>query len=269
MTSNLESPMEPSSISITIPVPNARLRWLTAGVALALLAAAIVGPALAPRAAFATDPTHQDEHTISVTGTGRVIISPDIADLRLGVTITALTVKAARDGNAAAMAGVIASLKKLGIADRDIQTTILSLSPVYDYSSHANQPKLTGYTLANAVAVTIRDLDIVGDAIDGALAAGATNLDGVSFRVGDQAAAEKRARESAMAEAKAKAQTMASAAGVSITGVASISESGGPIPWPIYYGPYAGAEAGRDIATPVQPGTNEIFITVAVVYLIG
>lgn len=261
--------MEPSSISITIPVPNVRTRWLAAGIAVGLLVAVVAGPALAPRTTLATNHSSPPEHTLSVSGTGRVIISPDIADLRLGVTITAPTVKAARDGNATAMAAVIASLKKLGMADRDIQTSILSLSPVYDYSTHSSQPRLTGYTLANSVAVTIRDLDKVGDAIDGALAAGATNLDGVSFRVENQVAAEKRAREAAMAEAKAKAETMASAAGVSIIGVASISESSAPAPWPVYYGPYAGLAEGRDVATPVQPGTNEIFVTVAVVYLIG
>jgi uncharacterized protein YggE len=166
------------------------------------------------------------------------------------------------------MTAVIASLKALGIVDKDIQTTILSLSPVYDYSKNTNVPKLTGYSLTNTIAVTIRDLDIAGKAIDGALAAGATTLDSITFRAADQSAAEKHAREAAMAEAKATAQTLASVAGVSITGVASISESVAPVPYPIYYGAMAGAVA-RDVQTPVEAGTNEVSVTVAVVYLIG
>ncbi len=259
--------MPTSTLDLSIPIPGTRVRWLAAGLAVGLLAAAITGPALAPRQLLATDPPTATEHTISVTGTGRVVISPDIADLRLGVMVTAKTVKAARATNAEAMTAVIASLKKLGIAERDIQTTTLSLSPVYDYSSNSRPPRLTGYTLTNAVAVTIRDLDLVGDAIDDGLAAGATSLDGVTFRVENQVAAEKLARENAMAEAKAKAQTLASAAGVSITGVASISETSAPIPYPIYYG--ARDLAAEGISTPVQPGTNEVTVSVSVVYVIG
>jgi len=260
--------MSTSSITISIPVPGQRTRWAAAGLATGLLVAAIASPAFGPRPILAADPAAGTEHTISVSGTGRIVLSPDTADLRLGVTTTAKTVKAARDANAPAMTAVIASLKKLGIAERDLQTTTLSLSPVYDYASNTNPPRLTGYTLTNAIAVTIRNLDVVGDAIDGALAAGATSLDSIGFRVNDQTSAEKTAREAAMADAKAKAQTLASAAGVSITGVASISETVAPIPYPVYYGAMAGA-AARDIQTPVQAGTNEISVTVAVVYVIG
>jgi uncharacterized protein YggE len=168
------------------------------------------------------------------------------------------------------MTAVIASLKNLGIADKDIQTTTLSLQPVYDYSTNTNPPRLTGYQLSNAVAVTVRDLDKLGDAIDDALAAGATSLDGVSFRVADQTAAEQQARQAAMDEAKAKATTHAGAARVSITGVASISETVAPIPYPVYYGygNLAGAP-GKDVQTPVAPGSTEVSVTVSVVYLIG
>jgi hypothetical protein len=259
--------MPTSSISISIPVPGTRARWIAVGLAAGLLVAAIASPAFAPRASLATDPVGPTEHTISVDGTGRVVISPDTADLRLGVSVTAATVKAARTANAVSMTAVIESLKKLGISEKDIQTTTLSLSPVYAYPQDGSTPKLTGYNLTNAVAVTIRNLELVGDAIDGALAAGATSMDGVSFRVDDQVAAEKQAREAAMAEAKAKAQTLASAAGVSITGVASISETSSPIPYPIYYGNAAGAPT-KEVATPVAPGTNEISVSVFVVYVI-
>lgn len=260
--------MPTSSITVSIPVPGPRVRWAAAGIATGLLFAAIASPALAPRPIFATDPATPGEHTISVSGTGRVVLTPDMADLRLGVTTTAKTVKEAQATNATSMSAVIAALKALGIAERDIQTTTLSLGPVYDYSTNANPPRLTGYTLTNAIAVTIRDLDVAGDAIDGALAAGATTLDSITFRVADQANAEKQAREAAMAEAKAKAQTLASAAGVSIEGVGSISETVAPIPYPVFYGAMAGAVA-RDAQTPVLAGTNEVSVTVAVSYVIG
>ena len=256
------------TITVTLPVPGARVRWVAGGLAVGLLVAGIASPAFAPRPTLAVDPATTPEHTISVTGTGTVLVSPDIADLRLGVSVTKPTVKAARETAAASMTKVIAALKALGIADKDIQTTLLSLQPTYDYSNGTNPPKLTGYMLSNSVAVTIRDLDKVGDAIDDALAAGATTMDGVTFRVADQAKAEDQARQQAMAEAKSRATTLASAAGVAISGVASISETSAPVPYPVYYGAAEAGAAARDVATPVQAGTNEVSITVSVTYLI-
>lgn len=261
-----------SSTTVTIPLPSSRARWLALGIATGLIAAAVAWPAFAPHGIRAVDgTTTAPEHTISVTGTGRVIISPDVADLRLGVQATRPTVKAARQVAAESMTKVVAALKALGIADKDIQTSTLYLQPVYDYTNNTNPPKITGYQLSNSVSVTIRDLDKVGDAIDDSLAAGATTMDGVTFRVDDPAKALSQAREAAMTQAKASADTLAKSAGVTIAGVASISESGGTMPTPI---PYAERTAGglaapdKAVSTPIEAGTNEVTVTVAVSYLI-
>lgn len=203
--------------------------------------------------------------TITVTGTGRVPVTPDVADLRLGVTSTEPTVSAARSANAAAMSRVLAALRAAGVEARDIQTSNLSLGPAYDYSGPT--PRLTGHTLQNSVAVTIRDLEGVGKAIDGALEAGATTVDSVSFRVEDPGPVEQEARKLAVGDARAKADVLAAAAGVSIAGVGSISELGGPMPIP-----FAGHERMKlsmaDAGTPVEAGTNEIAISVAVTFLL-
>ena len=254
-----------NQVTLTVPLPGARVRWTALGLVAGLLAAAtVLGPTLAPRPSLAVDPSSSSpDHTITVLGTGRVVVQPDLADIRLGVSVTKGTVKAARADAASKMTKVIAALKKLGIADKDIQTTTISLQPNYAYTN-SNPPRLTGYTLANGIAVTIRDLDQAGDAIDDSLAAGATTLDGVSFRVSDPAKAEAQARTDAMTE-----DTLAKAAGVSISGVASISEVSTPIPQPIYYGAYGARLGAADVATPVQPGTTDVTITVTVSYLIG
>jgi uncharacterized protein YggE len=257
-------------ITVTLRLPGPRVRWTAAGLITGLLVAAtIAGPALSPRSSLAAGTTSDNEHTITVTGSGTVVVSPDIADVRLGVVVTKPTVKAARETAAEAMTRVIAALKKLGIADKDIQTTAVSLQPAYDYSAQTNPPRITGYNLANGVAVTIRNLDQTGDVIDDSLAAGATSLDGVTFRVDDPAKAQQQARTDAMNEAKSNADTLAKAAGVSITGVASISEASTPVPYPVYYGAAAGAPAADSVKTPVQPGTTDVTITVTVAYLIG
>jgi uncharacterized protein YggE len=259
-----------ATTTITLPVPGSRIRWLAVGLAAGAMFAAIASPAFAPRPIYGLDTNGTaPEHTISVTGTGRVIVSPDVADLRIGVSVTKPTVKAARESAAETMTRVVAAIKKLGVADADIQTTILSLQPMYDYSTNSTPPRVTGYQLSNSVSVTVRNLDKVGDAIDDSLAAGATSFDGVSFRVDDPAKAEAQARAAAMAQAKAKADTLAKGAGVSITGVASISETTSPVPYPVYYAADAGAAApSKSVPTPVEAGTNEVTVTVSVSYLI-
>jgi uncharacterized protein YggE len=263
-----------SPTTITIPLPTSRAAWLAIGLAAGLLAVAIApsllpgrAPALQPGPTLAADASSTTpEHTNSVSGTGKVVISPDIADVRLGVSVTKPTVAEARSSAASIMTAVIDAIRKAGVADADLKTSVLSLSPAYDYPAGGGTPRLKGYTISNAVVATIRSLETAGAVIDGAMAAGATTMDGITFRVADPARAEEQARQAAMAQAKSKAQTLATAAGVAIEGVATISESSSGSPYPIAYSPAAGV--AKDAATPVQAGTNEVTVTVTVVYLI-
>ena len=126
-----------------------------------------------------------------VSGTGRVAVEPDVAELRLGVAIARPTVEAARAGAAEAMAAILAAVTGAGVARRDVRTTLLSVQPRYDYRD-GKAPALTGYDLANVVEVTVRDLGALGAVVDGALTAGATSLDGLTFRVDDPARGRAR-----------------------------------------------------------------------------
>lgn len=249
----------------TLVSAGSRPGWVALGMIAGLALAVVLGPALAPRNATAQDGTEPDR-TISVAGTGTVTLVPDVADLHVGVVVQRPKVKDARADAAAAMQGVVKALRAAGVAERDIRTTTLSLQPVYDYRTTGAPPKITGYELRNGVVATVRDLDRLGDAVDGALAGGGSTLDGISFRVDDPSGAEAQARTQAMKAARAKADALASAAGVSIIGVASISEQSSPTPWPV---PYAGALRADEAATPILPGTSEITVSVSVVYLIG
>jgi len=254
------------SRTVTLHVPASGLRWLAVGAAAGLFVASAGAVNLSPRATLAADPTTSTiEHTITVNGTGRVTLTPDVADLRVGVDIIRPTATAARADAATAMTKVVAAIKKAGVADKDIQTSSLSLQPVYDYSNNG-QGKLTGFEVQNIVAITARDISKVGDLVDAAVLAGATSVDGVTFRVDDETAAESQARTAAVSDARAKANALASAAGVSITGVSSIVENSSTVPSPI---PYAAAAPAKDASTPIQPGTTEVDIVVTMVFRIG
>jgi uncharacterized protein YggE len=209
-----------------------------------------------------TPPT--DAGSIVVSGTGRVAVVPDVAELRLGVAVSRPTVDAARTEAAATMAAILGAVDAAGVPRRDVRTALLSVQPRYDYRD-GKAPILTGYELANAVEVTVRDLARLGDVVDGALAAGATSMDSLSFRVDDPAPAEREARILAMAAARARADILAEAAGLTIEGVSGIVE-GVAVPPP---GPRMKAERmmmAADVATPVEAGSQEVSVSVTVSY---
>lgn len=205
-----------------------------------------------------------DEGSIVVTGTGRVSVEPDVADLRLGVSVSRLTVAEAREDAAATMASILAAVEAAGVPKKDIRTSLLSVQPRYDYRD-GKPPELSGYELANVVEVTVRDLAKLGDVVDGSLRAGATSMDSLTFRLADPAPAEREARVLGMANARARADVLAEAAGLSITGVASVVEDGA-MPPPR---PFEKAERmmmAVDASTPVESGSLEVAVRVTVAY---
>ena len=209
-----------------------------------------------------TDPK-SDTGTIMVSGTGRVAVDPDVAELRLGVAIARPTVEAARAAAAESMNAILTAVTAAGVVRRDVRTSLLSVQPRYDYRD-GKAPALTGYDLANTVEVTVRDLGILGAVVDGALTAGATSLDGLTFRVDDPREAERTARTAAVAEARARAEVLAAAGGVTLTTVTSIVEGGLPPTWP--QPKAARMMAAAESGTPVEAGTTEIAVTVTVTF---
>ncbi|MGA3058412.1 MAG: SIMPL domain-containing protein [Candidatus Limnocylindrales bacterium] len=242
---------------------------VTFGRAIALTAAAslvvgiIVGPIISGHPTLAADTTAAPEHTVTVSGSGQVSVAPDVADVVLGVSITKPTVAEAQSAAATSMASVVAAIKKNGVESKDIVTVNLSLSPVYDYNGSV--PRLVGQQFTNTVRVTVRDLKSVAAVVDDSVAAGATTIQGISFRLDDPKTVQAQARQLAMSDARAKADALTAAAGVSVKGVASISEtSTTPL---VSYGALMDAKA--QAATPIQTGTTDVVITVTVTYLIG
>jgi uncharacterized protein len=197
-----------------------------------------------------------------------VLLRPDTADVRLGVVIQRPTATEARTAAATAMNGVIDVIRKAGIDEKDIQTAMLSLQPVYDYNKNSNPPPLIGFQVTNTVHIVVRDLAKVGTLVDDAIAAGATSVDGVSFRVENPTEAEAQARKAAVEDARAKANALAAAAGVTIVGVSAVSEQSAPMPYPMAYERQAAAAADGG-STPIQPGQAEVAVTVLVVFRLG
>jgi len=217
------------------------------------LGAALISPALA------ADPVPR---TLSMNGHGEVRTAPDVATVNAGVTTSAPTAAAALAANSSRMTGVFAALKKLGVAEKNVQTTGFNISPQYTNGDNNNPRRLTGYQVNNEVSVRLEDVSKVGAGLDALVAAGANQMNGISFDIAAPAPLLERARADAIADARSRAQTYAGAAGVSLGAILSISEGGGAEPPRPLYKVMAMSAA----PTPVAAGQQSVTADVSVVW---
>jgi uncharacterized protein YggE len=205
----------------------------------------------------------QANKTIQVTGSGAAVGEPDVVLLSLGVSVERESVKQARADAAEAMQGVIDSLKGNGVADLDIQTQHFSIHQQFDFVN--GRREFRGYNVTNTVSAKIRDLDVVGQAIDDAAEAGGdlVQINSIQFSIDDTAELRMQARVAAMQNAQAKAQTLATEGGVMLGKPISISEGGSSF----VSQPFArGLAEDAGVATPIESGQLQVNVTVNVVY---
>jgi uncharacterized protein YggE len=176
-------------------------------------------------------------NVITVVGEGKVSVAPDIAQVSVGVDTVGDTVSSAVAESNTKMQAILAALKALGIADKDIQTQNYSISveqsggvpaPEGSTAQAKNQ-----YRVTNMVMVTVRDLTKVGNVLDSVVEAGANNIWGVTFSKDDTKAALTEARGKAVADAQARATELAGLAGVKLGSIVSISEVVGNSTYPM------------------------------------
>lgn len=208
-----------------------------------------------------------DPGTISVTGKGSVRVVPDMASIRLGVVREAETARVALDANSKAMAEVLDALKAEGIADRDMQTSGLSIEPRYFYPKNLNNgtqepPRIVGYQVSNMLEVRVRDISKAGNVLDKAVSLGVNSGGGISFGNQDVAAILNEARAKAVADAIDKAETFTKAAGVSLGRILVLSENqNGSRPVPVAFSRNADV---AEAAVPIATGENRYEVIVDV-----
>ncbi|MCC7575234.1 MAG: SIMPL domain-containing protein [Methanomethylovorans sp.] len=207
--------------------------------------------------------------TITMSGYAEEKVVPDTASLSIGVVVQANTAKDASDQNAALMGAVVAELKALGLEDREIQTSYVSVYPVYNYD---REQTITGYSASNSVQVTTTKIGNLSQIIDRSTAAGANQIGSISFSVSDDRKEQLREdlMNEAVTDASSKANGLASSLGLKVTGVqtASIYENGNS---KVYYAvPEAAMDAGAgSVSTPIEPGESTVSMSVQVTYYIG
>jgi len=230
-----------------------------------LLAAVLMATPLLPMSApplWAQSVGQSPAATITLTGEGEVSAAPDMATISIGVMTEGKTAAEAMAANSAQLAQVLENLRAAGIADRDLQTSGLSLNPNWANASGSGVSRIVGYVASNQLSVRVRALDSLGMVLDAAVRDGANQLNGVSFGVADPAPLLAEARKRAVADARTKADLFTQAAGVGLGAVLAITEQqqGGGQPM------YRGAAMAMEAAVPVAEGEISVSAQVTLVW---
>ncbi|MGC9955137.1 MAG: SIMPL domain-containing protein [Rhizomicrobium sp.] len=229
---------------------------------LALCAVLIAGGAGAPSAALADQ---APPRTITMSGQGIAKAAPDQAQFSTGVVTQDRTAALALAANSRAMNAVFATLKRLGILDKDIQTSNFSLSPQYQvYKPGTSGPqRIVGYEVSNTVNVTVEDFDKTGAVLDALVSSGSNQIDNIGFSIRDTKALLAQARVAAVKDAIDRAETYAKAAGVTLGPILSIQEGGSEPPRPLYR---AMAMMAPGAPPPVAGGEESVSANVTITW---
>ncbi|MBN2971200.1 SIMPL domain-containing protein [Roseomonas aeriglobus] len=233
---------------------------------LAILAAAVAAP-LPAEAQVPPQPVAMVDGTIlDVTAVGKTSMTPDVATIRAGVVTQAATAEAALADNAQRVQRVLAALKSARVADRDIQTSTISLQPQYRYGENV-PPVITGYQASNTVSVRFRDVARSGAILDALVKVGANQIDGPNLSIDKPEAAEDTARTDAIAKARARAEVYARAAGLRVDRILSITEGGGGYQ-PVAPMPVMAMRVEKAADTAIAPGEQDVTVTTTVRFLL-
>ncbi|TMD13288.1 MAG: DUF541 domain-containing protein [Chloroflexi bacterium] len=203
------------------------------------------------------------QSAILTSGDAIVSRKPDLAVVDAGVQSQQGTASAAQSDLAAKTAKLVARLKSLGVADKDMNTAGYWVGPVYGPSGET----ITGYRASEQLHIKWHNVDTVGKTLDAIVQeGGATNIS-VSFGIADPKSAQAEARTLAIADARSKAQAMASAAGVKLGQVIRVSDLSANSRPPTPYLAATGAVAATPTQVPV--GQMDVQVTVEVDFAIG
>ena len=180
-----------------------------------LAALVLTGTLLLAMAGCSQTGSAQQSDTVTVAGSGEVLLEPDLAVINLGVESTGATPEAARSANATAVNATVDAVKALGVEEKDIQTSSMNLGESYT---------TTGYEMSTRLTVTVRSVDSIGQVLDAAIAAGTNELNSVRFGGSSGEEAYGQALDAAVESARQSAEKMAAAEGRTLGKVLSVQE---------------------------------------------
>ncbi len=208
---------------------------------------------------------------ITVTGSAHADVRPDIAIIALGVFSERPTAAEAMSENARAAQAVVNEIKGQGVDARDIKTTQVSLSPVYDNItdpvSHTTSRKLRGYSASNMLDVRVRDIDQAGKLAGQWIGSGTNRVQGVRFEIAHPDAAYEKLRGEAVQDALRRAQAYLSVTSAKLGRIIEVADQDVPLaPTPRFHAMVGAPENAASTAIPIEPGTETLHCTVRVTW---
>lgn len=206
--------------------------------------------------------SQQPPPQIVVSATGEVVITPDRANIQLGVETEAKTAALASADNNKKQTAVLTAIKALGIPASAITTSSYNVSPIQRWDEKDRKTIIDGYRVSNLVVVNVTRIEQSGAVIDAALASGANRVAGLNFELADPSNARGEAITKAVTQARHEAEVAAMAAGGTIAELLEININSfqQPRPMPMYaMAKMASAEA---TPTPLSEGTLTISVNV-------
>lgn len=169
---------------------------------------------------------------ISVTGEGKVKITPDQVAITVGFQNTGKDSKEVKNLNDEVVDKVIKFLKKTGIPATDYKTNNVSLYKSYDY-----EKKKYNFQASQTLTILLKDLSKYDDVMMGLNDAGVNSINGVEFKSSKMDDYERDARKKAILDAKQKAQDYVSVLGQKVGKALLITDnSQSYAPQPMYKG---------------------------------
>ena len=170
-----------------------------------------------------------ERRAVTVSGEGEASGAPDRARLVMAVEETNPDLKAAQAKVNGVVRTYLAKVKALGTRDEDISTAGLSIRSEYDYSNNSGSSgggrKFLGYHVTRSIEVVVRDLDKVGDYLQGATDAGINNISDPQLESSRAEELQHQALVKAAQDAQAKAKLLADTLGVKLGAVHSVNAS--------------------------------------------
>jgi hypothetical protein len=216
----------------------------------------------------------ESKHNITVSGEGEVYVKPDLALTTLSVVIERETVEEAMEESTEKMNEVINFVKEKGIEEKDLKTTNFSIYPRYEWHKESSiypegKRVLAGYEVQQSLQVKIRDMDLIGEILEGATENGANEVGSLQFTVEDEDEAKKEARGKAIEKAKEKAQSIASQLGVDLVRITNFGESVYSPMYSMNKSVVLEDEAGSAPSPQIETGENRITATISITYEIN
>jgi hypothetical protein len=194
--------------------------------------------------------------------------------ISVGVVTEAETAEESQSENAAKANAVKAAMLAKGVAEEDVQTTYYSVYPITESRKVCPEgnpdcesweatwvTEVVGYRTSHTMRIETKDLDSAGDVIDGAVAAGANNINSITFTLQDETRKEieEELIAEAMEDAQDEAESIASGLGVSIGDVVHASLGGSYYPVTRDY--YAAEMAAAPGGTEFSPGQLTVSVS--------